>query len=197
MACLVACSLQADPHSDWNSLVEHTSGQTADQAVTRVNYRVNTFKRISDRENWQQDDYWATPFELLARGGGDCEDLAVAKYYLLREQGIPETNLRLLFTRTFNRMNGRIEPHLVLLYQPAGVPEPRVLDSLRNDILPLSYRRDLIPTAAFDQQHYWLFDRGNWHLAKKADEVTAWRAMRLRWLTQSGPGMIALAPEER
>jgi predicted transglutaminase-like cysteine proteinase len=33
----------------------------------------------------------------LAAGVGDCEDYAIAKYIALRESGVPEEDLRLLF----------------------------------------------------------------------------------------------------
>jgi predicted transglutaminase-like cysteine proteinase len=51
----------------------------------------------SDAELWGQDDFWATPLQLLARGAGDCEDYAVAKYAALRAAGVPAERLRLVY----------------------------------------------------------------------------------------------------
>jgi hypothetical protein len=43
-------------------------------------------------------DAWTTPYELL-QSGGDCEDFAIAKYLLLREIGIPSSDLLLVAER--------------------------------------------------------------------------------------------------
>jgi len=42
-------------------------------------------------------NHWTTLLEFLRRGG-DCEDYAVAKYFLLRELGYPAEDLRVLVT---------------------------------------------------------------------------------------------------
>ena len=42
-------------------------------------------------------NHWSTLLEFLKRGG-DCEDYAVAKYFLLRELGFPAEDLRVLVT---------------------------------------------------------------------------------------------------
>lgn len=185
IACAVGGNLRADPESEWQALIGETRAPTMAQTVIRVNHRINTIRKISDQRNWQLADYWATPWETLARGG-DCEDLAIAKYYLLREHGVPESRLRMLFTRMFNSASGRIEAHMVLLYHPEDEDEtePRVLDNLRNDVLALSYRRDLIPTAAFDRHDYWIYRDGTWNAAKKAASIRSWNDLQQRWRTQ-------------
>lgn len=42
-------------------------------------------------------NHWSTLLEFLRRGG-DCEDYAVAKYFLLRELGVPAEDMRVLVT---------------------------------------------------------------------------------------------------
>ena len=42
-------------------------------------------------------NHWSTLLEFLDRGG-DCEDYAVAKYFMLRELGIPAEDMRILVT---------------------------------------------------------------------------------------------------
>ena len=42
-------------------------------------------------------NHWTTLLEFLRRGG-DCEDYAVAKYFLLREFGFPAEDMRVLVT---------------------------------------------------------------------------------------------------
>jgi hypothetical protein len=41
------------------------------------------------------DDYWATPYETIAAGSGDCEDVAILKYFALRHLGVPHEAMRI------------------------------------------------------------------------------------------------------
>lgn len=50
--------------------------------VVKVNRDYNTLTYKTDI-----DDEWSTPKEFVARGKGDCDEFAVAKYYALRERG--------------------------------------------------------------------------------------------------------------
>jgi predicted transglutaminase-like cysteine proteinase len=63
-----------------------------DRQLSLVNRYVN--KRHYKRE---LRNHWSTLLEFLQRGG-DCEDYAVAKYFLLRELGFPAENMRVLVT---------------------------------------------------------------------------------------------------
>lgn len=184
---------QSVGHGDWRTLISETRADDTIEILNRVNRRINEFKRVSDRQLWRQEDYWATPLELYARGAGDCEDFAIAKYYLLRAHGIPASRLRLMFAKVFNTASGNIEPHLVLLYQSDDDNVPRVLDNLRTDIVPLSYRRDLIPVAAFDARRYWFYDGVFKPAAITADDVKPWQQLRVRWRRQSAGEWLAVA----
>jgi predicted transglutaminase-like cysteine proteinase len=62
--------------------------------IKAVNEYVNQFRYIEDKDNFGKSDYWATPAEFFARGG-DCEDFAIAKYAMLKELGIRESDMRL------------------------------------------------------------------------------------------------------
>lgn len=48
-----------------------------------------------DIELWGAGDHWATADETLARGAGDCEDIAVAKMQALRRLGFEDRDLYL------------------------------------------------------------------------------------------------------
>jgi predicted transglutaminase-like cysteine proteinase len=71
-------------------------GLSRARLAQKVNDAVNAYKFIDDASNWHTSDYWETPAEFIARGGGDCEGFAIAKYAWLRSLGIPENDLRLL-----------------------------------------------------------------------------------------------------
>ncbi len=78
--------------------------------VAAVNEYVNKITYIEDKDNYGQNDYWATPEEFFARGG-DCEDFAIAKYALLKKLGITEDRMRLAIVQdTVKNI-----PHAVLI----------------------------------------------------------------------------------
>lgn len=175
----------------WARLLETTGADSAAATLVEVNRAINALDARTDTDNWHRDDFWATPGELVDRGGGDCEDFAIAKYYLLVAHGFPTDRLRLMFARVYNAGGERIEPHLVLLYQPETGAAPLVLDNLRDDILTLSRRTDLVPTAGFDADHYWRYADGRWLRVGEASVVTPWRQLRERWNRQLAADRVA------
>lgn len=119
--------------------------------VNRVQAYFNRMQRAPDMRAWGKEDYWATPSELLRTGSGDCEDIAIAKYFSLRELGVPSTRLRLVYARVFDAERQRIEPHIVLWYRPVLGADWLVLDNLEDDIQRLSSRGDLLPSLTFNE----------------------------------------------
>jgi predicted transglutaminase-like cysteine proteinase len=145
-----------------------SAGDGAEPAqLEAVNRYVNS--RLSFREDaqaWGVPDHWASPLQALARGEGDCEDYALAKYFMLRSLGVPESRLRLVYVRALlpARPGGaaQVQAHMVLAAYPvAAVPappggtEPLVLDNLRREILPASQRPDLTPVFSFNGEGLW------------------------------------------
>jgi predicted transglutaminase-like cysteine proteinase len=62
-----------------------------------VNRAVNlAIRPVSDLAQYGQIDVWSSPLATLARGGGDCEDYAIAKYVALRLAGIAPEDLRIV-----------------------------------------------------------------------------------------------------
>ena len=67
-----------------------------------VNKRRYKFDRRKEHAHSLSDNprlrnHWSTLMDFMRRGG-DCEDYASAKYFLLRELGIPAADLRVLVT---------------------------------------------------------------------------------------------------
>jgi predicted transglutaminase-like cysteine proteinase len=109
-----------------------------------------------DSEVWGQVDYWASPLETLAKGAGDCEDYAIAKYFSLVAAGTPVARLRLVYVRA--EMGGRggpVQAHMVLAYYATPEAEPLILDSLVGEIRPASRRPDLTPVFSFNSEGLW------------------------------------------
>ena len=138
----------------WKEFVRRTAGR-AEQAGRRsgekdllgpVNGFFNRLPYITDQVHWGVADYWATPSEFLASDGGDCEDYAIAKYFTLRELGVPISRLRMVYAKTWQSRAAR----MVLAYYVAPGAEPLILDSLEGGIRPASDRPDLIPVYTFN-----------------------------------------------
>jgi predicted transglutaminase-like cysteine proteinase len=109
-----------------------------------------------DLDNWGQLDYWASPLEALARGAGDCEDYAVAKYFTLVALGIPDARLRLVYARAnIAGAPGRTTAHLVLAYYDHPDAEPMLLDNLDPAIRAAGARVDLAPIFSFNAEGLW------------------------------------------
>ena len=116
---------------------------------TRLAYR-------EDIDNWGQVDYWASPLESLAKGAGDCEDYAIAKYFTLAALGIPQARLRMVYVRAniAGAPNGAT-PHMVLAYYARPDAEPLVLDNLDPAIRAAGARTDLTPVFSFNAEGLW------------------------------------------
>jgi predicted transglutaminase-like cysteine proteinase len=117
--------------------------------------RVNTFfndeiRYVSDQGNQGVKDHWQTPRETLSSGKGDCEDYAIAKYQALKELGIPDSRLHLLYVKVDNA-----QAHMVLSYQD-NQQQSLILDNLSTLALPPGKRVDLTPVYAFNPKGIWV-----------------------------------------
>lgn len=141
--------------SDWLRLIDLARGEPVEVQLRRINEFFNgrtVFE--NDVEVWQQLDYWATPLETLARGQGDCEDFAIAKYVSLIALGIPRSRLRLIYVRA-SLGGAASQAHMVLGYYPDPNGEPRILDNLVGSIEWASARPDLLPVFSFNGEGLW------------------------------------------
>ena len=120
--------------------------------LRKTNDFYNQVPYFSDLEHWGVDDYWATPVELVASFGGDCEDYAIAKYMTLKDLGVPIDRLRITYVRAINIG----ETHMVLAYYPKPDADPWILDNLIPEIKPASQRKDLVPVYSFNDDDLWL-----------------------------------------
>ncbi|MCX9158576.1 transglutaminase-like cysteine peptidase [Niveibacterium sp. 24ML] len=141
--------------SEWRALVAALKDSNETDALRRVNEFFNRRVRfVEDAQVWGQADYWATPIELLGKGAGDCEDYTIAKFFTLRELGVPEHKLRLIYVKA--RIGGPAssvtQAHMVLGYYETPTSQPLVLDNLISDIRPAAQRTDLLPVFSFNAE---------------------------------------------
>jgi predicted transglutaminase-like cysteine proteinase len=110
----------------------------------------------TDAEIWGQNDYWASPIEMLAKGRGDCEDYVIGKYFSLLVAGVPVAKLRLVYVRaTLGGPGGEVLAHMVLAYYANPGAEPLILDNLIGEMRPASRRPDLEPVFSFNGEGLW------------------------------------------
>jgi len=134
------------------NLLKSKDSQLETPFLRKTNDFYNQVPYFSDLEHWGVDDYWATPIELVASMGGDCEDYAIAKYMTLKELGIPIDRLRITYVRAINIG----ETHMVLAYYPTPDADPWILDNLIPEIKRASARTDLVPVYSFNDDDLWL-----------------------------------------
>jgi predicted transglutaminase-like cysteine proteinase len=173
---------------DWSAFLRElpksapTGGEYASESDRRLIKAVNSFFNrvpfIDDRRHWGLEDYWASPAEFVASHGGDCEDFSIAKYYALKELGVPITGLRITYVKA-TRIN---QPHMVLAYYPKPDADPLILDNLVNEVRPSSERPDLIPVYSFNDDDVWISRDGRpGDVPRKfASGASCWRNSRVR-----------------
>ena len=141
------------------------------EKVTWVNLFYNKVRFETDPIHWKLPDYWATPVEKLATGAGDCEDYAIAKYFTLKEMGVPEDKMRIMYVYAGKTK----EPHVVMTYYEKKGAVPLVLDNINKRLLPASKRDDLVPVFTFNGTSLWSAKaRGTGKKIGGKDTVTLW-----------------------
>jgi predicted transglutaminase-like cysteine proteinase len=135
---------------EWQAIVASLRGRDLMTQLHETNLRINEKPYIADDINWGVADYWATPFEFLRKGGGDCEDYAIAKYMMLRELGIPKDDMRIVVLKDLRRGTD----HAVLAVYIDGTPF--VLDNRDSDISPANSFQSYQPVYSINEHGWWL-----------------------------------------
>lgn len=129
-----------------------------------TNDTLNNIPWIADPDIWKREDYWATPFETLATFGGDCEDIAIAKYAMLILLGIPDENMGFAYV-----VNQDQKKHMVLIFNEEEDSPVYVLDNQVPEVMRAEERRDFIAIYVFqdDGTLYVIDDDGRKRSVKK------------------------------
>jgi predicted transglutaminase-like cysteine proteinase len=143
----VPAAARAD--AQWAQLASYINTLPASHRAGHVNLMLNGLRYAPDMQTTGEEDHWDTPLEFIGRGAGDCEDFAIAKYFMLLEAGLAPELVRLAFVfytgdaKVLGAPAGPKRTHVVVLqYQHIGDRDPLVLDAVPQ-IVPLSERDDL------------------------------------------------------
>ncbi|NVK57350.1 MAG: transglutaminase-like cysteine peptidase [Alteromonadaceae bacterium] len=137
---------------EWEELLKDVNRLDEDDKLYEINRFFNAIPYYDDSVHWKQDDYWATPIEMLATNGGDCEDYTIAKYFSLRALGVPEEKMRMMYVKALDYN----QAHMVLAYYSSPNAVPVILDNINPRIWPASRRQDLRPVYSFNGEGLWL-----------------------------------------
>lgn len=163
--------------ADWHTLIQENRNSLESEKLEVVNVFFNRFDFVDDWVFWGRNDYWATPIEMLIKGGGDCEDFAIAKYFTLRELDVADEKLRITYVIAKNVK----DPHMVLSYYSYPSADPLILDSLVMEIYKGSQRMDLIPVYAFNVNGLWLTQKQRSKKLRGAEGLSLWQDLQRRF----------------
>ncbi len=145
-----ACA--ASPWSRWHGLVQKVSALKGEERLQAVNEGINALLAYaSDEEVYGVGDYWATLQESMARGRGDCEDIAIAKMWLLNAAGVDLSSMRLVVLKdTLRNVD-----HAVLSVVDDG--HQYVLDNTAWKVGRADWMRGYRPIYALSSQQSWIY----------------------------------------
>lgn len=132
--------------------LEGLAGKQADRAaIAAVNAWANARVRyVEDREQYGQNDYWATASATLKSGAGDCEDIAVVKMQMLAAMGVSRSDMYLTIARDLVRS----ADHALLVVKLDD--RFYLLDNATNELLDAQASYDYRPIMSFSDGKKWL-----------------------------------------
>jgi len=134
----------------WNKMMLKATGLSEFEQLKAVNDYFNRIKYLSDKKHWGKGDYWATAFEFIGSGAGDCEDFATAKYFSLKLLGVADKKLQLSYVKLNTRNKKYSSNHMVLSYFTTPDAEPILLDNVNLRLKLASQRPDITPIFSFN-----------------------------------------------
>lgn len=163
----------------WDKMLQSSKDEKILNKLKNVNDFFNKIRYKTDPRHWRKKDYWATPYEFLGTGAGDCEDYAIAKYYSLRKLGVPENKLRITYVIYKKRNTKYDQAHMVLTYYHKPGATPIVLDNINKKLQLANKRKDLRPVYSFNASGLWQAkNKGAIRVGK--NNLKAWKSMMNR-----------------
>ena len=156
---------------NWERLIVNNRNIPEQEKLRIANDFWNRIPYKTDLEHWKVNDYWATPAEMLATNGGDCEDYAIAKYFTLAAMGVDRNRLKITYVMA------DVGAHMVLAYYQTPGSVPLILDNLLPTIRPADRRPDLRPVYAFNGDGMWLIKGGTESRVGTPSNIRFWRSL--------------------
>jgi len=148
--CTLGQSENCEPR-EWHRIVELLKPLDLRAKLERVNDLVNHYPYTPSSANWNQPNYWETPFEFL-RKSGQCQDYSITKFMLLRAAGVPNDILRIVVLRD---MRLRLD-HAVLVAYVDG--EALMLDNQIAAVTSAASVHHYQPYYSINETGWWLHE---------------------------------------
>lgn len=138
-----------------------------------VNDFFNQVPYASDQKTWNRLDYWANRMEFLGKDRGDCEDYTFAKYFTLKQLGLPVKKMKAFYCKslTYN------QAHMVLAYFRKPRSVPFILGNYNYKIVPANKRMDLKPIKLYNGDDLFIAK-----LKKQGEVVPGSKKAALNWI---------------
>jgi transglutaminase-like putative cysteine protease len=143
--------VSAAPDKRWLAVKDRLCGVRQRCAAPII---VNTDRWVNGAVRYQADrgDAWAAPATTLARGYGDCEDLALLKRAVLINSGIPERRIYFVLVAD---LIARMDHAVIVAFEDRW----RLMDSYNSQALPLEAAKDYRPILAMCSDCAWTFGK--------------------------------------
>jgi predicted transglutaminase-like cysteine proteinase len=133
----------------WKKFLRGLRGIDRMSQIKAVNFFFNRHPYIIDPKNYGVPDYWATPFQFLARDG-DCEDYAITKYFSLRSLGFSADSMRIVVLQDLNLNTA----HAILIVYMGK--KALVLDNQVATVVDATSILHYRPIYSINEKHWWL-----------------------------------------
>jgi predicted transglutaminase-like cysteine proteinase len=134
---------------NWLRLRKRLRNAPLIQQAVEINAFFNAWPHREDRDAWGREEYWATPLEFV-HCSGDCEDYAIAKYYALRDLGVPTESLRLVGVWNREKQEGH---GVLFVYDRTAA---YVLDNATPHVRLAAEVRSYLPRYFVNEDYLWL-----------------------------------------
>ncbi|MEA3289072.1 MAG: transglutaminase-like cysteine peptidase [Campylobacterota bacterium] len=165
----------------WDKMLLNAKNKSTLKKLKIVNDFFNQIRYKRDHIHWKKKDYWASPFEFMGSGAGDCEDYAIAKYFALRQLGVPDEKLKITYVKLTQRKTKYEEAHMVLNYYHKPDRVPIVLDNVNKKLKLATARKDLKPVYSFNAVGLWKAqNKGRTNQKVGANNLKNWQSLMQR-----------------
>jgi len=139
---------------DYERFLNSIKDKSRETKIQMVNFYINQIVSKYDANNYNADEYWATPFEFFSNIGGDCEDYVIAKMYTLKKLGISSKDMYMNVVK--ERFIGG--DHMVLNLHVDKKSPQIVLDNLSTKVLSIDKRVDLKSVFMFNKYGFYILE---------------------------------------
>lgn len=134
---------------DWLSFLDSIKHLSEIEQIHKVNEYANRITYVLDKDNYDTDDYWATPEEFLTRNG-DCEDFSIIKMLSLKHLGFDVSKMRVVVVQDTNL---RI-PHAVMSIDRGS--EILILDNQIKEVISDKDIYHYVPVYSINERSWWM-----------------------------------------